>query len=56
VIDEGISVFDDGFYSSLVEEKREALTKIGARRVFISRDEWFWDLKPVMKLEDVIEI
>ena len=56
VIDEGIPVFDDGFYASLVKEKREILSRLGARRVFISKDEWFWDLRPEMRLGDVVEI
>jgi len=56
IIDEGVALFDDGFYRALVEEKKEALSKLGAKRVFISKDEWFWDLKPKMKLGEVIEI
>ena len=56
VIHEGIPVFDDGFYASLVREKMEVLSKLKARRIFISEDEWFWDLKPDIKLGDVVEI
>ena len=56
VIHEGIPIFDDGFYASLVREKTAILSRLKARRVSISEDEWFWDLKPDVKLGEVIEI
>jgi predicted nucleotidyltransferase len=56
VIDEGIVLFDDGFYKDLVEKKKKVLFKLKAKRVFLSKNEWFWDLKPEIKFGEVIEI
>jgi hypothetical protein len=56
VIDEGIVLFDDSFYKELAEKKKEILAKLKAKRVFLSKNEWFWDLKPEIKFGEVIEI
>ncbi|MEM2843059.1 MAG: nucleotidyltransferase domain-containing protein [Candidatus Bathyarchaeia archaeon] len=56
VINEGIVLFDDGFYKELTKKKKEVLSKLKAKRVFLSKNEWFWDLKPEIKFGEVIEI
>jgi len=56
VVDEGIPISDDGFYKALAKEKREALSRIGAKRVFVSEGEWYWDLRPGIKPGEVVEL
>ncbi|MCX8188697.1 MAG: nucleotidyltransferase domain-containing protein [Nitrososphaeria archaeon] len=56
VIDEGVVLVDKGFYSKFVIEKKAYLSKLGARRVFLSESEWYWDFKPGIKFGEVVEV
>ncbi len=56
IVDEGIILLDDGFFSKFVQEKRVYLSKIGARRIFLSENEWYWDFKSDAKFGEVIEV
>ena len=56
IVDEGIVLYDDGTYEREAVEMRKRLKQLGAKRVFLSEDEWYWDLKPSFKPGEVVEI
>lgn len=56
IVDDGIPIYDDGVYEEEAEKIRRNLKRLGARRVFISEDEWYWNLKPDYRPNEVIEI
>ena len=56
IVDEGIVLYDDGTYEKEAVEMRKRLEQLGAKRVFLSEDEWYWDLKPSFKPGEVVEI
>lgn len=45
-----------GFLEATLRELKEKLLKQGARRVVLSRERWYWDLKPDYKFGERIEI
>ncbi|MFQ6076476.1 MAG: nucleotidyltransferase domain-containing protein [Candidatus Bathyarchaeia archaeon] len=56
IIEDGLIIADDGAYETLRRGLKERLERVGARRVFISEDEWYWDLKPDLKFGEVFTL
>ncbi|RLE49700.1 MAG: hypothetical protein DRJ33_08020 [Candidatus Methanomethylicota archaeon] len=57
VLEDGVIVYDrDFFLEKALAKFRERLARLGAKRVFISEDSWYWDLKPGYVFGEVIEI
>ncbi len=56
VVEDGILLFDDGTMKRKLDEVREKLKELGARRVWTKRGSWYWILKPDMKPGEVVEI
>jgi len=55
--DDAIILHDKNrFLETVLLELKTKLLKLGARRVFIDKERWYWDLKPDYKFGDVIEI
>jgi predicted nucleotidyltransferase len=45
----------DGFFRQFLDQLRDRLRKLGARRIWRG-NAWYWDLKPDFKFGDVFEI
>jgi predicted nucleotidyltransferase len=56
ILDEGIVLMDDGTFTQVAEGLRDRLAGLGARRVWLSEDEWVWVLKPDARFGEVIEL
>lgn len=56
IVDEGIILVDNGFFSKFAGEKKDYLSKLGAKRIFLSESEWYWDFKPDIKFGEVVEV
>lgn len=46
ILQDGITIVDDGTFSEIRDRLRAELVESGARRVFLSPNEWYWDLTP----------
>jgi len=46
LVEDAILLFDDGTLSAELEALRARLKELGAKRVFIGQDKWYWDLIP----------
>ena len=56
MVEDARILFDrDGFFSKILEQLRQKLKKLGARRVW-QGNAWYWILKPDYKPGDVIEL
>jgi predicted nucleotidyltransferase len=56
MVDDAFVLYDvGGFFKSVLDKLREALRKLGARRVVVG-SRWYWDLKPEFKYGDEIVI
>ncbi len=56
IIDEGIPIIDDGTYRIEAKKIKARMNELGAKRIWLTRDEWVWILKPDAKIGEVIEI
>ena len=56
IIDEGIIVVDDGTYKMEAIKVRRRMRELGAKRIWLTENEWVWVLKPDAKIGEVIEI
>jgi len=56
VVDEGIPLVDDGSFSAVATHVKERLKAVGAQRVFIGEEDWYWDLKPDFVFGEVIQV
>lgn len=56
IVYDGVSVYDDGFFREHGEAFKASLEAMGARRVFLTPKEWYWDLKPGLRLGEVLEL
>lgn len=56
IVEDGLVIADDGAFEALRRRLRGRLEGVGARRVFISDDEWYWDLKPDLKFGEVFTL
>jgi len=55
--EDAIILYDRGrLLENLLTELKAKLLKLGAKRVFIDKETWYWDLKPDYKFGEVIEI
>jgi len=46
ILEDGIPIVDDGTFLNLRDRLRSRLVAAGARREFLSPNEWYWDLAP----------
>jgi len=53
ILEDGIAVVDDGTFSDLRTRLHSRLVEAGARREFLSPNEWYWDLAPGLKAGEV---
>jgi len=56
ITEDGIELMDDGFFRSVAERFKANLERLGAKRIFISPQDWYWDLKPTIKFGEVVAI
>ena len=56
IVEEGITLVDDGTYEREAEKMRARMRALGAKRIWLTGDEWAWLLKPDAKIGEVIEI
>ncbi len=57
IIHEGRILFDQqGYFSNLAVEYRARLKKLGARRVVMDDERWYWELKPDIKFGEHFSI
>jgi predicted nucleotidyltransferase len=56
IFEDGVVLLDDGFFCSAAERFKAHLRRLGAKRIFISPQEWYWDLKPTIKFGEVVAI
>lgn len=55
--EEAAILYDKGqFLERVLGGFKARLLKLGARRVFINKENWYWDLKPGYKFGEIIEI
>ena len=56
MVDDAILLVDrDGFLSQVLQNLRDRLARLGARRIWRG-NAWFWDLKPDYKPGEVFEL
>jgi uncharacterized protein len=56
MIDDGRILYDpSGFWKSFLEDFRQRLGRLGARKI-VEGDRWYWDLKPDYKIGETFEI
>ncbi|MCS7116735.1 MAG: nucleotidyltransferase domain-containing protein [Nitrososphaerota archaeon] len=57
MVEDSVILYDkDRFLEGLLLNLHAKLLKVGAKRLFINRDRWYWDLKPDYKLGEVVEV
>lgn len=57
MIDDAVIIYDKNrFLENLLLNLNKELLRIGAKKVFINNEHWYWDLKPDYKLGEIIEI
>ena len=56
VVEDGIKLLDDGFFRGAANSLKANLERLGARRIFISPQDWYWDLKPTIRFGEVFAI
>jgi len=56
IVEDGIELLDDGFFRNAAERFKANLERLGARRIFMSPQDWYWDLKPTIKFGEVVAI
>jgi len=55
--EDAVILYDkDHFLERMLLELKMKLLKLGARRVFIDKEKWYWDLKPDYKFGEIIEV
>jgi len=54
--EDGIIIYDNElFLEKILTRLKAKLIELNAKRIFIDRDTWYWDLKPDYKFGEVIE-
>lgn len=54
---DGVILYDtDNYLRDWLTNLKKKLEEIGARKIFLGKGKWYWDLKPDYKLGDVVEI
>lgn len=57
MIEDSIVLHDPrGKFQRMIEKLKKKLKELGAKRVWIDEDTWYWDLKPDWKPGEVVEI
>ncbi|MEM3819730.1 MAG: nucleotidyltransferase domain-containing protein, partial [Nitrososphaerota archaeon] len=56
IVDEGITIVDDGTYKMEAMKIMRRMRELGAKRIWLAENEWVWILKPDAKIGEVIEI
>lgn len=57
IIEDAVILYDkDQFLEKVLTEFKAELLKLGAKRVFVDKDNWYWDLKPDYKFGEEIMI
>lgn len=57
MIEDSIILFDEtGFFKNMIEELKHRLNSLGAKKVFLRDDSWYWDLKPDLVAGEVFEL
>jgi predicted nucleotidyltransferase len=57
LVTDGIIVYDtDNFMKECITNLRKRLEEKGARKIFLGKRRWYWDLKPDYKLGEIVEI
>lgn len=57
MIEDAIILYDkDRFLEAVLAELRTEVLRLGARRVYMERDKWYWDLKPYHKLREELVV
>jgi len=55
--EDAVILYDkDHFLDRTLLEMKMKLLKLGARRVFIDKEKWYWDLKPDYKFGEIVEV
>ena len=55
--DEAAILYDrNGFLEAVLLELKKRLLKQGARKVFVDKGRWYWDLKPDYKFGEKVEV
>jgi hypothetical protein len=55
--EDAIILYDeDNFLETILLEYKAKLLRMGAKRIFLDGDKWYWDLKPDYRFGEVIEI
>jgi len=52
VLEDGVPIVDDGTFHDIRSVLRARLVEAGAKRVFLSPNEWYWDLAPGLVCTD----
>jgi len=57
LVTDGIIMYDkDNFMRDWITNLKNRLEEMGARKIFLGKGRWYWDLKPDYKLGEVVEI
>ena len=56
IIEDGIPVVEDDTFLRLASTLRSRLTQADAKRVFLSPNEWYWDLAPRLRAGEVYAV
>lgn len=56
IVEDGVPLVDDGLFRDAAATVKARLIQLGAQRVFLSQDEWYWDLKPDLHFGEVVVI
>jgi hypothetical protein len=57
IIDDGIILYDiEAFLENELKLLREKLSVLGAKKVYVSEDKWYWVLKPDIKFGERVRI
>jgi len=55
--DDGVILYDrNRFLEATLLELKMKLLRLGARRIFIDKEKWYWDLKPDYKFGETIAV
>ncbi|MCD6101157.1 MAG: nucleotidyltransferase domain-containing protein [Candidatus Marinimicrobia bacterium] len=57
MIDDSVVLYDpEKRFQNLISHLRKKLKALGAKRIWIDNDTWYWDLKPDWKPGEVVEV
>ncbi|HID32669.1 MAG TPA: nucleotidyltransferase domain-containing protein [bacterium (Candidatus Stahlbacteria)] len=53
---DSVVLFDNGFFESKMADLKQRLRKLNSRKVMVSDNLWYWDLKPDLKPGEMFEL